>query len=109
MTGSKPETDGDLVGLTISGGIAHVPGRAGERLRNLADLDPTLVSELLAAVEASAFFTHRDPDGAAPVRPDARTYRVRLVHAGRSRQLTVPEPFTTPELAQLVRAVRRCL
>lgn len=86
MTGSAPEMDGDLVALTISGRIAHFPGRAGERVRSLAD-----------------------PDKAAPSRPDARTYRVRLVHASQSRQLTVPEPFTTPELAQLVRAVRNCL
>ena len=50
MTGSKPETVGDLVGLTISGGIAHFPGRAGERVRHFADLDPTLVAELLTAL-----------------------------------------------------------
>ncbi|WP_426261865.1 hypothetical protein [Sphingomonas sp. DC1100-1] len=52
MTGSKPETVGDLVGITISGGIAHFPGRAGERVRHFADLDPTLVAELLTAAEA---------------------------------------------------------
>lgn len=109
MTGSKPETVGDLVGLTISGGIAHFPGRAGERVRHFADLDPTLVAELLTAAEASDFFTRPVPNGTAPVRPDARTYSIRLVHADHSRVLTVPEPFEAPELAQLIRTVRRCL
>ena len=97
--------EGDLVGLTISGGTAHFPGRAGERIRHLADLEPALVAELLAAADAVAFFTRPDP----VVRPDARTYGIRLVHADRSRVLTVPEPFEVPELAQLVRTVRRCL
>lgn len=109
MTGSTPEMEGDLVGLTISGGIAHFPGRAGERIRHLADLEPALVAELLAAADAVAFFTRPDPVETAPVRPDARTYGIRLVHADRSRVLTVPEPFEVPELAQLVRTVRRCL
>lgn len=37
------------------------------------------------------------------------TERVRLVYADRSRLLRTPEPFETPDLARLVRAVRRCL
>jgi hypothetical protein len=109
VTGSKPETGGDLVGVTIFGGIAHFPSRAGERVRHLADLDPTLVAVLLTAAEASDLFTCPDPNGAASFRPDARTYSIRLVHGGHSRLLTVPEPFEAPELAQLVRTVRRCL
>lgn len=105
-TGDDPD---DLVGLSVSGGIAHMPGLASERVRRFADLDPALVAELLAAAEASAFSTCPEEGGTAPARPDARTYHIHLVHAGRSRQLTVAEPFATPELARLVRAVRRCL
>jgi hypothetical protein len=44
-----------------------------------------LVAELFALAEATAFFIRPDPDGTAPFRPDARTYRVRLMDAGRSR------------------------
>lgn len=109
MNGSTPEVEGDLVGLTISGWIAHFPGRAGERIRRLADLDPALVAELLAAADAIAFSTRPDPVVTAPVRPDARTYSIRFLHAGRTRLLTLPEPFEAPELAQLVQTVRRCL
>ncbi len=109
MTGYIPEVEGDLVSLTISGGIAHFTGRAGERVRYLVDLEPALVAELLAAADACDFFTRPSPDETAPVYPDARTYSVRLVYDGRSRVLTVPEPFEAPELAQLVRTVRRCL
>lgn len=109
MNGSMPETDGDLVGLTIAGGLAHFPGRISERIRHLADLDPILAAELLAAADACSFFTRPSFDPNAPIRPDARTYSIRLLHAGRSRLLTVPEPFEAPELAQLVQTVHRCL
>ena len=109
MTGYIPEVEGDLVSLTISGGIAHFTGRAGERVRYLVDLEPALVAGLLAAADACDFFIRQSPDETAPVYPDARTYSVRLVYDGRSRVLTVPEPFEAPELAQLVRTVRRCL
>jgi hypothetical protein len=108
LTGSTLEVEGGLVGLTISGGIAHFLGRAGERIRRLAGLGTALVAELLAAADAIAFFTRPDPVVTAPVRPDACTVSIRLVHAGRSRLLTVPEPIETPELAQLVQTVRRC-
>ena len=109
MSGSAAELQDDLVGLTILGGIAHFPGRAGERIRRLADLDPTLAAELLAAAEACDFFNRTSPDGTAPGRPDGRTYGIRLVHEGRSRLLMVPEPFEAPELAPLDRTVRRCV
>lgn len=96
--------DGDLVGLAMSGGIAHFPGLAAERIRCLGDLDPAL-----DAAEAATFFTRPDPTDDVPPRPDMRTCHLRLSHGGRSRLLAIAEPYASPELGELVRIAARCV
>lgn len=84
MTDSTPEVERDLIGLTITGGIAHFPGRAGERVRYLADLDRTLAAELLAAADACNFFIRPSPDGLRlSARTRARTAYVSCMPAAR--------------------------
>lgn len=108
MTDDSSATDGELVGLAVSGGIAHFPGLTAERVRWLGDLPPALAAELLDAAEAAAFFTRPDPPD-VPTPPDTRTYRLRLSHGGRSRLLVVSEPYASPELGRLVGIATRCV
>ncbi len=64
------------------------------------------LAALLDAAGTADFFTR--PVGDTPTPPDARTYHLRLSHAGRSRTLALPEPFLDPRLATLVRLARDC-
>lgn len=100
--------DGDLVGLSVTGGIAHFPGLATERTVALGALEPERVSALLEVANAAAFFTRPPPDE-GPVRPDGRILVLRIIYDGRSRLLALPEPFSDPGLATLMRLARGCL
>jgi hypothetical protein len=71
----------------------------------LGVLDTERGSVLLAAADAAAFFTRAE----AAVRPDARTWVLRISHAGGLRLLTLSEPFPDPRLATLIRLARGCL
>ena len=108
MTNDSSALDGELVGLAVSGGVAHLPGLTGERVRRLGDLPPALAAELLNAADTAAFFTRPDPAD-IPTRPDTRAYHLRLSHGGRSRMLAVSEPCASPELRRLVRIATRCV
>lgn len=101
--------DGELVGLAVSGGIAHFPGLTAERVRCFGGLAPALAAELLDAAEAAAFFTRPDSPDDVPIRPDTRTYHLRLSHGGRSRLLVVSEPYASPELGRLIGIATRCV
>jgi hypothetical protein len=98
----------DQVGLAVTGGFGHFPGLATERTVALASIDPDRVKALLSAADAVAFFTRAEPVK-GPVRPDVRTWLLRISHAGRSRLLTLAEPFSDPGLVTLVRLARDCL
>jgi hypothetical protein len=104
VTAVPTTREGDLVGLSLTGGLAHFPGHATERTVALGALDPGRLEALLAAADAVAFFTYAEA-GERPVRPDARTWVLR----DRSRILTLSEPFADPRLATLIRLVRGCL
>ena len=108
VTDDSSAPDGDLVGLTVSGGVAHSPGLTAERARRLGDLPPALAAELLDAAEGAAFFTRPDPPD-IPIRPDTRTYLLRLSHGGRSRMLAVSEPYASLQLGRLIGIAIRCV
>lgn len=108
MTDESSVPDGELVGLAVAGGIAHLPGRTGERVRRLGDLSRALVADLLDAADAAAFFTRPDPPDIR-TRPDTRTYHLRLSHGGRSRLLAISEPYASPELGRLVGIATSCV
>ncbi|KQR80260.1 hypothetical protein ASG07_15850 [Sphingomonas sp. Leaf343] len=98
---------GDGIGLSVTDGIAHFPGFGKERIVPLDTLDRDRVDALLAAADEASFFTRIGSDD-APVRPDARTWHIRLCYEGRSRLLAFPEPLVEPALLALVRVVRDC-
>jgi hypothetical protein len=100
--------DSDQVGLSVTGGFAHFPGLATERTVALASIDPDRVKALLSAADAVAFFTRAEL-GEGLVRPDVGTWLLWISHAGRSRLLTLVEPFSDPGLVTLVRLARDCL
>lgn len=108
MTDVPGSPDGDLVGLSVTGGIAHFPGFAIERTVALGALEPGCVTALLEAADSTAFFTCPKTDE-GPVRPDARIWVLRIRHAGRSRLLALSDPFPDPRLATLVSLARGCL
>ena len=68
--------DGDLVGLSVMGGVGHFPGLATERTVALGALEPERVSALLEAADAAAFFTRPTPDK-GPVGPAGRIWVLR--------------------------------
>ena len=68
--------DGDLVGQSVTGGIAHFPGLATKRTVALGALQPERVSALLKAADAAAFFTRPTPDK-GPVGPAGRIWVLR--------------------------------
>jgi hypothetical protein len=103
-----PSPDGDLVGLSVTGGVAHFPGVATERTVALGTLEPERVSALLEAADAVALFTRPTPDK-GPVRPDGRIWVLRIIYDRRSRLLALPEPFPDPGLATLMSLARGCL
>jgi len=107
MTDVPRSPDGDLVGLSVTGGIAHFPGFAIERTVALGALEPGRVTALLEAADSAAFFTRPKTDE-GPVRPDARIWVLRISHAGRSRLLALSDPFPDPRLATLVSLARDC-
>lgn len=107
MTPVVAPHDGDRIGLSVTGGIAHFPGLATERIVPLDRLDRNRVDALLAAADEASFFTRIGPDE-VPARPDVRTWHIRLCHEGRSRLLAFPEPLAEPALLRLVRVVRDC-
>ena len=57
-------------------------------------------ANLLAHADAIGFFTRPDPPLPAP---DARIFHLTITSGERSRELSVNDPFESPELALLIR------
>jgi hypothetical protein len=91
--------------VRIEGGLAHFPGRVNEKVVSFAELDPPQREELTSLADQADFFDCKASTDS--VRPDARTYTIRLTIDHRSRELRVAEPIRDPALAKLVSAMRR--
>lgn len=79
----------------------------GKTTRAFAQVEPRHVAELLEAASAAEFFTRPEP--VINVRATAFVWRVAITHAGRSRELIIPDRSAHPDLNRLTRAARACV
>lgn len=97
-------TDGVILGVsgwfTPHGELYHEEGR---RLDDIAAED---WATLLAHADSVDFFKRPEPQAPAS---DARIFHVTINSGALSRELAVNDPFEAPELAMLIRLVRRAL
>lgn len=96
----------NAVTLGISGWFTPHGILYHEEGRRLDEITPEDWSNLLAHADAIDFFTRPDP--ALPA-PEARIFHLTITAGERSRELAVNDPFEAPELAMLIRLVRRAL
>ena len=96
----------NAVTLGISGWFTPHETLYHEEGRRLHEIAPEDWSNLLAHADAIDFFTRPDP--ALPA-PEARIFHLTIMAGDRSRELAVNDPFEAPELAQLIRLMRRAM
>lgn len=77
MTDAPISPDGDLVGLSVTGGSTHFPGLVTKRTVALGALEPECVTALMEAADVAAFFTRLKADERL-VRPDACIWVLRI-------------------------------